>query len=345
MSGGRAVDADSYARTVIAEARQERLPRRRVSGIVLLDKPVGLSSNDALQRVRRAFRAQKAGHTGNLDVAAGGLLPICLGEATKVCAFLLDAEKRYRAEFKLGIVTTTGDREGEVVSRAAEVRVARPEVEAALARFRGEIEQVPPMYSALKHAGQPLYKLARKGASVPRNARRVTIHRLELVYCDGDVVGVDVVCSKGTYIRTLAEAVGEALGCGAHMSGLQRSGVGPYDLKDAYPLPRFEAEGAAPEQLDRLLLPIDSALGGFVPVILAEAAVRAIRCGKAVTAPDAPTGGLVRLYDAAGVLLGIGAVGADGSIAPKRLLALAPATSAKKPGISPEGVVAPPARG
>lgn len=209
--------------------QRRREGERDVSGIVLLDKPAGITSNAALQTVKRLFRARKAGHTGSLDPLATGLLPICLGEATKLSGFLLDADKRYRTEIRLGVTTTTGDAEGETLRVREVADLDRARVAEAVARFTGEIEQIPPMHSALKRNGMPLYKLARQGIEVERAPRPVVIHALELVRCEADRIELDVRCSKGTYIRVLAEDIGEALGCGAHVGALRRTGVGGFD--------------------------------------------------------------------------------------------------------------------
>ena len=201
---------------------------RNVSGILLLDKPRGISSNEALQRVKRFFKAAKAGHTGSLDPLATGLLPVCLGGATKFSSFLLDADKHYRVRVRLGVTMTTADAEGEVVTEVSADGVSERDLQAALARFRGPIEQLPPMYSAVKHQGERLYKLARRGIEVERTPRSVTIHRIELRRFEPPEFEIDVHCSKGTYVRTLAADLGEALGCGGHVTDLRRTGVGPY---------------------------------------------------------------------------------------------------------------------
>lgn len=293
---------------------------RPVNGILLLDKPIGISSNAALQRAKRQFDAAKAGHTGNLDMLATGLLPVCFGEATKVCQFLLDADKRYRAEFTLGARTTTGDAEGEVISRRPTEGLDRAAVEAAVARFLGPIEQLPPMHSALKHQGQPLYKLAHQGIEVERQKRTVTIHAYEVVGFELPRVEVLVTCSKGTYVRTLAEDLGEMLGCGAHVSALRRERVGPYELADAWTLERLEwlaQRGQA--ELDRSLLPMDGALDLMPQVGLTAEMSYYLERGHPVLVPKAPTGGLLRLYDDLGRFLGVGEVLADGRVAPRRL--------------------------
>jgi tRNA pseudouridine55 synthase len=293
---------------------------RDLSGILLLDKPLGHSSNAALQRARRLFDARKAGHTGNLDPLASGLLPVCFGEATKLCQFLLDADKRYVTELELGLRTTTGDREGEALETRPTAHLGRAEVEHALARFRGEIAQRPPMHSAVKHRGQPLYKLAARGIEVPRAERRVRVHRLEIVAFANPRLTLDVTCSKGTYIRTLAEDLGTALGCGASVATLRRERVGPFELAAAASLARLEALAAADRAaLDAVLLPLDSALQSMPRVCLTDVAATCVARGQPVQVPRAPTAGLLRLYDAGNRLLGVGEILADGRVAPRRL--------------------------
>jgi tRNA pseudouridine55 synthase len=296
-----------------------RIERRAIDGILLLDKPEGISSNAALQRAKRMLNARKAGHTGSLDPLATGLLPLCFGEATKISAFLLDADKRYRVTVKLGATTTTGDREGEVLQVRPVEGVDLGRVETVLARFRGDIEQVPPMYSALKHQGQRLYKLARQGVDVERPARPVTIFELNLLSWSSPELELDVRCSKGTYIRSLAEDIGEALGTGAHVTVLRRTGLGPFTGERMYRLEELEKE--APQALPDLLLPIDAALKGWPQVELSEDAAFYLCQGQAVFAPQVTAEGDVRLYRQGAGFLGIGTVLADGRVAPKRLLA------------------------
>jgi tRNA pseudouridine55 synthase len=298
---------------------------RNVTGILLLDKPVGITSNDALQRVKRIYRAAKAGHTGSLDPLATGLLPICLGAATKFSAYLLDADKRYRVRVQLGVTTTTADAEGEVLERRAVVGLDRARIEGVLAQFRGEIDQLPPMYSAVKHGGERLYKLARQGLEVERQPRRIQIFSLEIVAVDLPEIELDVHCTKGTYVRTLAEDIGRELGCGGHVSALRRTGVGPYDetrvtfltLDQLREL--AELDGAA-SRLDALLLPLDSALGHWPAVRLSADAAFYLQQGQAVLVPQAPTEGLVRLFDGSQRFLGVGEILDDGKVQPKRLI-------------------------
>ncbi|MDN5848539.1 MAG: tRNA pseudouridine(55) synthase TruB [Nitrococcus sp.] len=295
---------------------------RRLNGILLLDKPQGMTSNAALQRVKRAYRAQKAGHTGSLDPLATGLLPVCFGEATKVCDFLLGANKRYVITARFGIVTDTGDADG---NRLAERRVDSLDgaaLQAILARYIGLIEQVPPMFSALKHHGQRLYALARQGLEVERKARVIRIERLRLLAIRDAEADLEVFCSKGTYVRTLVADIGEALGPGAHVSALRRIGLGPYD--DAPRMHTWEgiatAAGQGYEALDALLLPVESALVHWPVLHLPREAAFYVRQGQPVWIPKAPSEGWVRLYAGRDRFLGMGAILQDGRVAPKRLL-------------------------
>ncbi len=305
-------------------ARRQRQRGRNLNGILLLDKPVGITSNSALQRVKRLFDARKAGHTGNLDPLASGLLPVCFGEATKISAFLLDADKRYRGTCKLGVRTTTADAEGSVIDERPVEGVDEARVREVLARFTGEIEQIPPMHSAVKHQGQRLYKLAQQGIEVERAPRRVHIFALELIQLEGDELEIDVHCSKGTYVRTLAEDIGEALGCGAHLSALRRTGVGAFRGEDAVPMERVEtlAENGDRAAMDALLLPMDEALAQWPAIQLTENLAFYVRQGQPVLVPQAPTEGLVRLFGAGRDFIGVGEILDDGRVAPRRLLNL-----------------------
>ena len=244
-------------KTEPVHAPRPRIPRRAVHGVLLLDKPLGLSSNDALQKAKRLFRAEKAGHTGTLDPLATGLLPLCFGAATKFSQVSLDADKRYLATLRLGSTTSTGDAEGDVL-QVRPVALGRGQIDAACRAFTGPIEQVPPMHSALKHEGRALYDYARAGIQVEREARRVTIHAIDILEWQDERLVLDVSCSKGTYIRTLAEDIGEALGCGAHLSGLRRTGSGPLSVASAVTLEHL-AELSEAER-DALLLPSDALL-------------------------------------------------------------------------------------
>ncbi len=300
-------------------------PKRRsclsVDGVLLLDKAAGLTSNAALQMAKRLLNACKAGHTGSLDPIATGLLPLTFGEATKMSQFLLDADKRYAAVFRLGQSTTTYDSEGEV-TQTRPVAVERHAVERQMARFTGEIEQVPPMYSAIKQGGKSLYKLARAGVEVERAPRRVTVREFRLVSLDGDRLAVEIACSKGTYIRSLAHDLGEALGCGAHVAELRRLAVGTLRVEDATTLAALEAL-PTPEARAALLKPVDTMLVGLPAVELTPLAAHYLRQGQTVTARHGGVSGWVRLYEPERGFLGLGEVLDDGRVAPRRLLAVA----------------------
>lgn len=248
-----------------SQPQRPRIPRRALHGVLLLDKPQGLSSNDALQKVKRLCRAEKAGHTGTLDPMATGLLPLCFGAATKFSQVSLDADKAYRATLKLGETTTTGDAEGELL-KTCPVAATREAIEDACARFTGLIDQIPPMHSALKRDGRPLYEYARAGIELEREPRRVTIHRIDIVEWQAERLVIDVICSKGTYIRTLAEDLGEALGCGAHLTALRRTGSGALTLAGAVTLAQLEAMSEA--ERDALLMPPDALLADWPAVRL-----------------------------------------------------------------------------
>ena len=295
--------------------------QRRVNGILLLDKPIGITSNAALQKVKKLYRARKAGHTGSLDPLASGLLPICLGEATKVSGYLLDADKHYWVVCKLGERTSTGDAEGELLEQRP-VQVTEKQFRKVMEGFLGDIEQIPPMYSAVKHQGQRLYKLARQGVEVERQPRSITIHSIELLDFASPRVEINVRCSKGTYVRTLVEDIGELLGCGAHVADLRRLGVGPYDDTGMVTLDCLEqllAEGGE-AALDALLLPLESGLTQWPDVRLSGDAAFYLRQGQPVLVPHAPTAGGVRLYLGDKRFLGIGEILDDGRVAPRRLL-------------------------
>jgi len=304
--------------------RKHRARGRDVSGIVLLDKPYGMTSNAALQEVKRIFNARKAGHTGSLDPLATGLLPVCLGEATKISSFLLDADKYYHTVCRLGVKTTTADAEGEVVQTRPVEGVDEKMVETVLEQFRGEIEQVPPMYSALKHKGQPLYKLARQGIEVEREPRSVRVYELALLGLGSEEMVLSAHCSRGTYIRTLVEDIGEVLGCGAHIIELRRTGVGPYHDASRWhsleSLAELRETGLA--ALDAVVLPMESALEQMPAVMLTEDSAFYVRRGQPVIVPHAPTEGWVRLYAGNERFLGMGEVLDDGRVAPRRLMSL-----------------------
>lgn len=299
-----------------------RIPRRSVDGILLLDKPAGMTSNKALQRVKYLYRARKAGHTGSLDPLATGLLPLCFGEATKVSGFLLDADKRYRVTARAGITTDTGDAEGEVLTTRAVGELDAARIEAELPAFRGEIEQIPPMYSALKHQGQRLYKLAREGKEVEREPRPVSIHELRLIDVAEDRFTLEVHCSKGTYVRTLVEDLGEAIGCGAHVEALRRTGLGPFMEAPMVGMAAIEERAEQGEAaLDELLVPMEDALAQWPDVVLNADVAFYLLQGQPVWVPQAPSSGLVRLFADQGRFIGMGEIQSDGKVAPKRLLA------------------------
>ncbi|MEX1082211.1 MAG: tRNA pseudouridine(55) synthase TruB [Halofilum sp. (in: g-proteobacteria)] len=295
---------------------------RAVHGIVLLDKPAGMTSNAALQVVKRLYDAQKAGHTGSLDPLATGLLPVCLGEATKISAFLLDADKHYRFTVRLGERTDSGDADGELVERREPGPVDAATLEPVLARFMGEIEQVPPMHSALKRDGRPLYEYARRGEEVERASRPTVIHRLDLMGIDGHDVELSVHCAKGTYVRTLAEDIGEVLGCGGHVTALRRTGSGPFLAPAMVTLDALQRafDETGHEGLDGLLTPTDQALADWPGLEVTSGLAAFLRQGQAVQIPKAPTEGVLRLYEAGGSFIGMGHVQDDGRVAPKRLM-------------------------
>ncbi|MBV8626251.1 MAG: tRNA pseudouridine(55) synthase TruB [Paraburkholderia sp.] len=301
--------------------QRPRVPRRALDGVLLLDKPVGLSSNDALIRAKRLYLAKKAGHTGTLDPLASGLLPLCFGEATKFSQDLLEADKTYEATMRLGVRTTTGDAEGDAV-QTREVSCDQAAVVAALSQFRGEIVQIPPMYSALKRDGKPLYEYARAGQVVEREGRNVTIHALELLACALPEVTFRVTCSKGTYVRTLAEDIGEALGCGAHLVALRRTGVGALTLEHAVTLDALS--DAAESERDAWLQPVDALLSTFPSVQLDAESTRRFLHGQRLRLSDlaiddeARQAPRVRVYGE-GRLLGV-AKAAEGVLAPDRLV-------------------------
>jgi tRNA pseudouridine55 synthase len=294
---------------------------RNVSGILLLDKPAGITSNQGLQQIKRIYAARKAGHTGSLDRQASGLLPICLGEATKLSGYLLNSDKHYLATCKLGIQTTTGDADGEKISVTSVPILTRTSVESVLSQFLGKIIQIPPMHSALKYKGQRLYKLAYQGIEVKRQPRSVNIQTLELLRLAEDEIELRISCSKGTYIRTLAEDIGHRLGCAAHVKKLRRTGVGPFIIPEMYTISDIELladKGLA--VLDQCLIAMDSILNDLPEVYLTENLAFYVRQGQAVIIPHAPTEGLVRIYDDKHLFMGVGEVMEDGRIGPRRLV-------------------------
>jgi len=290
-----------------------------VNGILLLDKPLGRSSNSALQKVRYLFNAKKAGHTGSLDPLATGVLPICFGEASKVTPYLLNSDKSYICTAQLGITTTTGDKEGDILQSREIKPFVKADIEPVLPMFRGAIEQVPPMYSALKHNGQPLYKLARQGIEIKRKARQVTIHKLELLEYTEDSITLDIRCSKGTYIRTLAQDIGEVLGFGAHLSMLRRTEVSPFDCSKLYSIEEVEALSNE-SKLEDILLPIDSALPDLPVITLNDEETSLIQNGIKISKEGIPHVPLIRLYRNDGEFIGLGRYSSDDKLAPKRLM-------------------------
>jgi len=291
--------------------------KRNLSGVLLLDKPLGYSSNQALQKVKWLYQAAKAGHTGTLDPLATGLLPICLGEATKFAQYVTDADKTYIATIKLGATTTTGDEEGEILTSST-VDVTRTQFEVATQQFLGKISQIPPMYSALKHEGKALYTYARSGVDIGRQARLITIKEIIVDEFSGAIAQITVTCSKGTYIRTLAEDIGTALGCGAHLIGLQRTATAGYRLQQAVTIDALEAMPI--EMRDVQLLSVDSAIESLPKVTLDMDATHFLLHGQSVWLSGIIPMGDLRLYDENNQFLGLGFLQDDGKIAPKRLI-------------------------
>lgn len=295
---------------------------RDVHGVFLLDKPQGLSSNDVMQKVKRLFQANKAGHTGALDPLATGMLPICLGEATKFSQFLLDADKRYVVTAKLGERTDTSDAEGRIVaSRPVNVKTA--EILTALSAFRGDLMQVPTMFSALKHQGKPLYEYARAGVTVERQARPITIFELKFIEYNAPFLTLEVHCSKGTYIRTLIDDLGERLGCGAHVSMLRRTAVSDYPSDKMLSLEALQqlAEAGDLRRLDALLLPSDSAVSKLPSLFLTERQTQAVGFGQRVRFDNAEKiYGQVRLFSAENLFLGVAEIHQDNVIRPARMV-------------------------
>ncbi|MEH6559015.1 MAG: tRNA pseudouridine(55) synthase TruB [Oceanicoccus sp.] len=303
---------------------------RAVNGILILDKPAGQSSNRSLQIAKRLFDASKAGHTGSLDPLATGVLPLCFGEATKFSQFLLDSDKAYRSTFMLGVITASGDADGDILESRDASAITETAAATGLKQFSGEIDQIPSMFSALKHNGQPLYKLARQGLEVERKSRRVTVFDIRLeAFRSGEQTGgnpeVDVYihCSKGTYVRSIAEDLGLALGCGAHVTMLRRVQAGPFSEQQAISLDALEALRQEDEfsSLDRLLLPADCAVMHLPKVEMAASEEFYMLQGQPVQIPGAPSNGVVRMYAESGTFLGIGEILDDGRVGPKRLIA------------------------
>ncbi|WP_192457671.1 tRNA pseudouridine(55) synthase TruB [Musicola keenii] len=311
-------------------------PRRRgrdIHGVLLLDKPQGASSNDVLQKVKRIFNANKAGHTGALDPLATGMLPICLGEATKFSQYLLDSDKRYRVIARLGQRTDTSDADGNLIE-ARPITFSTDALNQALDSFRGTTLQVPSMYSALKYQGRPLYEYARQGVVVPREAREITVYELQFIRWEAEALELEIHCSKGTYIRTIIDDLGEKLGCGAHVSFLRRLQVATYPVEQMVTLERLqqlqvqaEEEGRPiGEVLDSLLLPMDSPAQAFPVVNLSAVVAGYLKLGQPVRAPGVPSSGLVRITEGdAHKFIGMGEIDAEGRVAPRRLVVEMPA--------------------
>jgi tRNA pseudouridine55 synthase len=315
----------------------KRRKGRAVNGILLLDKPYDMSSNHALQAVKRIYFAQKAGHTGALDPLATGMLPVCLGEGTKFSQFLLDTDKTYQVTAKLGIRTSTSDAAGEIVAEKP-VNVSEQQLLMALDSFRGTTKQVPSMFSALKYQGKPLYKYAREGIEVPRESRDITVFHLNLLSFKNDEVTLDIHVSKGTYIRTIIDDLGELLGCGAHVAQLRRSAVGSYPANEMVTLAQLEtlleqakAQDISPsELLDPLLVPMNTAVIGMPKVYVDDMSVNFLRHGNPVQASNAPVDGLVQVFlgqayhDIDAEFIGVGSINDDGLVAPKRIVVIEP---------------------
>jgi tRNA pseudouridine55 synthase len=302
-------------------SRRRRNRGRSINGIVILNKACGLSSNAALQQVKKLYEANKAGHTGSLDPLATGVLPLCLGEATKISQFLLDSDKRYRTKIKLGERTDSGDKTGTIIQSIADFSVSEADIEKELAAFRGEIEQLPPMHSALKVDGVPLYKMARKGIEIEREKRKVTVYEISLLNIAEDVIELEIACSKGTYIRTIADDLGQALGCGANIVELKRTQAGVFreeDCKDIEALTELKMQGGL-GVIDDQLIPMDQAIAELPEVNLPSLTASHLKNGQAVIVRHLPKEGLVRLYEEE-QFIGIGCIDDDGKVAPRRLI-------------------------
>lgn len=298
---------------------RRRKKGRNISGIILLDKPQGMSSNKALQEVKHLFFAAKAGHTGALDPLATGMLPICLGEATKFSQFLLDSDKGYRVVGKLGIRTDTCDATGEI-TETRPVEVSQKQMLKALEEFRGDIQQVPSMFSALKHQGKPLYKLARQGIEIEREARDISVYKLELIRFENDQVELEIECSKGTYIRNIIDDLGQVLGCGAHVEKLRRTFVADYPVEDMVTLQQLRVEREQEKSLDGYLMPIESPLMHLEEVVLDDDSAHYFCHGNPVNYPDLQEEDYIRVYGEDDRFLGIAEVNDELMLAPKRLV-------------------------
>lgn len=295
--------------------------KNNINGILLLNKAMGLTSNGALQRVKRLFSAKKAGHTGSLDPLATGMLPICFGEATKFSQFLLESDKHYSVTAKLGVQTTTGDAEGEVIKTQEVNHINLEKINQVIKQFAGPIQQIPPMYSAIKHKGRPLYELARKGIEVERSSRQVTIYSITCTSFKNDEMKLEVQCSKGTYIRTLVEDIAEKLDGCAHVIALHRGYVAPYAQNKMITYELLEKELAqGSNSMSQFLLPVETAVQALPALKLSASLIFYMRTGQPVMVPHAPTEGLVGLFADQGVFLGVGEMMDDGRVAPKRLV-------------------------
>jgi tRNA pseudouridine55 synthase len=306
--------------TLLKKMNNKSHPKQIVNGIILVNKPQGLTSNAVLQRVKHLFHAKKAGHTGSLDPLATGMLPLCFGEATKLSQFLLDADKCYEVTALLGIKTNTGDSMGEEISSVRDFSVSIDDVSEVVETFRGDISQIPPMFSALKHQGQPLYKLARAGKEVERKARKVSIHQIQIVSFDGKFLKLKVTCSKGTYIRTLVEDIGDKLGVGAHVTRLHRAYTAGFEDGEMYPLDDLMNKSS--KELMDCLLPLDCAIGHLPVINLSKNDVFLIYQGRAISCSnvDEPLDSCVRLYDEDKNFVGLGEFASPGLLKGKRLL-------------------------
>lgn len=291
-----------------------------ITGVLLLDKPEGLTSNQALQKVKHLVGAKKAGHTGSLDPKATGMLAICLGQATGFSQYLLESDKEYLVEGQLGAVTPSGDSETEITQQRPFSHITREQVEAALQDFRGQILQTPPMYSAIKVQGSPLYRLARKGVTVAREPRQVTVYSLNLEAFQEGRVTLRMRCSKGTYVRTIITDLGEKLGCGAYVTKLRRLAIGPYSAHEMVTLEELSAKIAAGDNLASTIKPVSSILQNLQTVVVTQAMQYYLRHGNSILAPQTPDGGLVQLVGKAGELVGVGEVLANGKIGPCKLM-------------------------
>lgn len=299
------------------------IKRRNVNGVLLLDKPIGITSNEALQTVKRLYNANKAGHTGSLDPLASGMLPICFGEATKFSQYLLEIDKHYVVTGKLGVSTASGDTNSEIIATKAVPPLTTKIIQTAMDKFHGTTLQTPPMYAAIKHQGVPLYKLARQGITIERTPREITIYELKLVNFTADTITLEVHCSKGTYIRTLIADIGSELGCGAHAIELRRLSVGNYPEAAMIPLAKLQQLATSEHaeiELDNYLLPIDSMLNNIPTISLNDDMLYYLRQGNSVLLPNGGTPGLVKLLSKTGVFIGLGRFSADGKVEPHRLI-------------------------